>query len=143
LTEQVQETRGRSFAQLLRASMGSAHTSEEILARRLRQIKVLHTVIWAIMASSILAIPWAAWFGQFRWAFGLTLLVVAECLVLAVNRGRCPLTDFAARYTHERTDNFDIYLPVWLARHNKSIFGFQFVMGELILIWRWIRRPGL
>ena len=57
--------------------------------------------------------------------------------------GRCPLTNFAARYAHERTDNFDIYLPVWLARHNKSIFGFQFVMGELILIWRWIRRPGL
>ena len=110
--------------------MGSAHTSEEILARRLRQIKVLHTVIRAIMASSILAIM-AAWFGQFRWAFGLTLLVVAECLVLAVNRGRCPLTNFAARYTHERTDNFDIYLPVWLARHNKSIFGFQLLWANL------------
>jgi hypothetical protein len=23
----------------------------------------------------------------------------------------------------DRADNFDIYLPVWLARHNKVIFG--------------------
>jgi len=123
--------------------MRDALTSAEDMARQLRQIKVLHTVIWAIMAASILALPSAAWFGQFRWAFGLTLLVVSECLVLAVNHGRCPLTDVAARYTHERADNFDIYLPVWLARHNKSIFGFLFVVGELVLIWRWIRRPGL
>ena len=76
-------------------------------------------------------------------AFGLTVLVVGECLVLAVNRGRCPLTDLAARCTDERAANFDIYLPEWLARHNKSIFGFLFVAGELVLLWRWVRRPGL
>ena len=123
--------------------MRNADTSAEILAHRLKQIKVLHTVIWTIMAASILALPWAAWSGRFRWAFGLTLLVVGECMVLAVNRGRCPLTDVAARYTHERAANFDIYLPVWLARHNKSIFGFLFIVGELVLLWRWTRRPGL
>ncbi len=123
--------------------MTHADTSAEILAHRLKQIKVLHTVIWAIMAGSILAVPWAAWSGRFRWAFGLTVLVTGECLVLAVNRGRCPLTDVAARYTDVRSTNFDIYLPVWLARHNKSIFGFLFVVGELVLLWRWSRRPGL
>jgi hypothetical protein len=123
--------------------MTDADTSAEILAHRLMRIKVLHTVIWAIMAASILALPWAAWSGRFRWAFGLTLLVVGECLVLAVNRGRCPLTDVATRYTDQRSANFDIYLPVWLARHNKSIFGFLFIVGELFLLWRWIRRPGL
>jgi hypothetical protein len=117
-------------------------SSTEILADKLKQIKLLHTVIWAIMATSILALPWAAWFAQFRLAFGLTLLVVGECLVLAVNGGRCPLTDAAARYTDERAANFDIYLPVWLARYNKSIFGFLFVAGELVLLWRWARRPG-
>lgn len=123
--------------------MTDADTSVEILAHRLKQIKALHTVIWAVMAASILALPWAAWSGRFRWAFGLTLLVVGECMVLAVNRGRCPLTDVAARYTHERAANFDIYLPVWLARHNKSIFGFLFIVGEIVLLWRWTRRPGL
>jgi hypothetical protein len=29
---------------------------------------------------------------------------------------RCPLTGIAARYTDDRRDNFDIYLPPWLAR---------------------------
>ena len=44
-------------------------------------------------------------------------------LVLIANGGRCPLTAVAARYTVDRRDNFDIYLPEWLARHNKLIFG--------------------
>ena len=123
--------------------MRPAHISGEILAGRLRQIKTLYTVIWAVMAASIVALPWVAWSGHFRLAFGLTVLVVGECLVLAVNRGRCPLTDLAARCTDERAANFDIYLPEWLARHNKSIFGFLFVTGELVLLWRWVRRPGL
>jgi hypothetical protein len=35
-------------------------------------------------------------------------LVLVECVVLAANRMRCPLTDLAARFTEERLDNFDI-----------------------------------
>ncbi len=120
-----------------------AHDSAETLARKLRRIKLLHTAIWAIMAASILALPWTGWFGQFRWAFGLTLLILGECLVLGLNHGRCPLTDTAARYTDDRCGNFDIYLPLWLARYNKVIFGFLFVAGELVVVWRWARRPGL
>ncbi len=54
-----------------------------------------------------------------------------ECLVLVFNRGRCPLTDVAGRYTSARSANFDIYLPVWLARYNKEIFGVVFA------VWRW------
>jgi hypothetical protein len=117
------------------------HEFTAILARNLRQIKLLHTAIWSVMAASILALPALGWFRKFRWAFGLSLLIIGECLVLAVNGGRCPLTDMAARYTDERSCNFDIYLPVWLACYNKLIFGFLFVVGELIVIWRWARRP--
>ena len=54
-----------------------------------------------------------------------------------MNRGRCPLTDLASRYTDERTDNFDIYLPLWLARSNKTIFGTLFVVGELFVLGQW------
>src|ERR1035437_4072028 len=104
--------------------MLNAHAPAETLARKLRQIKLLHTAIWAIMAASILALPWAGWVGQFRWAFGLTLLIFGECLVLGLNRGRCPLTDMAARYTDDRAGNFDIYLPLWLPRQHKTRFRF-------------------
>jgi hypothetical protein len=123
--------------------MRRTQSSTEIRARKLKQIRLLHTVIWAVMAAAIVAVLGAAWFSQFRWASGLTLLVLGECLVLAFNGGRCPLTDVAARYTEERSANFDIYLPMWLARYNKQIFGFLFVVGELVLLWRWVRRPGL
>jgi hypothetical protein len=110
------------------------------MGQKLQQIKVLHTAVWAFMAASILALPWLGWLGRFRWAFGLTLLIIGECLVLAFNGGRCPLTDVAARYTDDRACNFDIYLPLWLACQNKLIFGSLFVVGELVVLWRWARR---
>jgi hypothetical protein len=49
----------------------------------------------------------------------------------------------AARYTDDRADNFDIYLPLWLARYNKHVFGFLFVAGEIVVLSQWARRIGL
>ena len=101
-------------------------------------IKLLHTLIWAIFAACIFGLPVAAVARRFDWAGILSALVLIECLVLALNRARCPLTGLAARFTSERTDNFDIYLPKWLARHNKRIFGGLFTVFELFVIWRWL-----
>ncbi len=86
-------------------------------------IKLLHTAVWLFFAGCIAAIPVAGARGHYRWAAVLTGLVLVECSVLAANRGVCPLTNVAAHYTEQRTPNFDIYLPVWLARYNKTIFG--------------------
>ncbi len=94
------------------------------------------------MAGSILSLPWLGLTRQFHWALGVSILVFIECLVLAVNRLRCPLTDVAARYTDDRAENFDIYLPLWLARYNKHIFGTLFVAGEVVVLWSWFRRTG-
>lgn len=101
-------------------------------------IRVLHTVIWLFFAGCVVAIPFAGIQGRVHRAAILTGLVLVEVLVLAANRWRCPLTDLAGRYTEERADNFDIYLPRWLARYNKTIFGTLFVLGELILLGRWL-----
>jgi hypothetical protein len=54
-----------------------------------------------------------------------------------VNRCRCPLTSLAARYTEDRSPNFDIYLPRWLAQYNKQIFGTLFIAGLLYAAWMW------
>jgi hypothetical protein len=102
-------------------------------------IKLLHTLIWAFLAGCILALPVFAVRRRFRWARIITILVLVECGALAVNRGRCPLTDLAARYTVNRNPNFDIYLPTWLAENNKLIFGTLFVAGELVLLGYWLR----
>jgi len=101
-------------------------------------IKLFHTAIWLFFAGCIVAIPFAGAWRQFRLAAVLTGLVLVECVVLAMNRGHCPMTDLAGRYTEDRTDNFDIYLPLWLARHNKTIFGTLFAIGELFVLGRWL-----
>ncbi len=109
----------------------------------LTAIKLLHTVIWAFLAGSILALPVVGVLRRFRWAAILTAIVLLECGVLAVNGGRCPLSDLAGRYTTDGASNFDIYLPNWLARHNKTIFGTLFVVNELIVLWCWRKSARL
>ncbi len=103
----------------------------------LRLVKLGHTIIWAIFAGSVLAIPVLAWLGHDRQASALILLIFVEVLVLMANGGHCPLTAVAARYTTDRRDNFDIYLPEWLARYNKLIFGSIFLFGVAVTFVRW------
>ena len=104
----------------------------------LTAIKLLHTAIWAVLAGSIVALPVAGLLRRFRWAATITVVILLECGVLAGNGGRCPLTDLAAQYSADRRANFDIYLPNWLAEHNKVIFGMLFVIGELIVVGYWL-----
>ena len=109
-------------------------------ASSLRLIRILHTVVWAFFAGCIVAIPVFGWRGQLRTAAVLIAVVAVEVLVLAVNRWSCPLTPLAARFTDNRRDNFDIYLPEWLARHNKTLFGALYLAGILITISKWLAR---
>jgi hypothetical protein len=102
-------------------------------------IKLLHTAVWALLAGCILALPITALFRRFDWGIILTVIILVECAVLALNMGRCPLTNLAVRFTDDRADNFDIYLPNWVARHNKAIFGTLFVVNELIVVWFWLK----
>ena len=143
----------------IRASAGSAlveavfHTSSFGAARpvsicrmlvpvtpqaSLRAIRLVHTIAWAFFASCILAVPVFAWRGDFGAAFVLIAVVMVEVLVIVLNRWRCPLTGIAERYTDDRRDNFDIYLPLWLARYNKQIFGSLFAAGVFYSLFRWL-----
>ena len=106
--------------------------------RRLRTVKVVHTVAWAFLAGCVVAIPIAAWEGRLGTAAFLIGIVAVESLVLAANGWRCPLTDVAARYTADRSANFDIYLPTWLARYNKEIFGSLYAAGIVWTVLAWV-----
>jgi len=114
----------------------------EINCTALVMIKLAHTLVWAIFAGCILAIPLASWYGAHRAAAWLSIIVAGEIIVLMLNKLRCPLTAVAARYTDDRRDNFDIYLPEWLARHNKLIFGVLYVAGIAFALAQWIRAGG-
>jgi hypothetical protein len=102
----------------------------------LHAIKIVHTVIWATFVSCILAIWLFAWQAEFCYATLSIGIVCVEVLVLILNRWRCPLTSVAARYTSDRRANFDIYLPEWLARHNKLIFGTLYDTGIIFTLAR-------
>jgi len=112
-------------------------------AAKLRAIKLAHTLIWAFFAGCVLALPFAAWLGAQRLAALLAGLVALEVLVLAVNRLRCPLTALAARYTDDRRPNFDIYLPLWLARNNQRLFGSLYFAGLAYAAYCWLRDSGV
>jgi len=106
-------------------------------------IKLLHTIIWALLAGCIAALPVTGLKRRFNWSLLLTVIILIDCGVLALNRGRCPMTSLAANFTSDRADNFDIYLPVWLARYNKQIFGSLFILGEAVVVWSRLVKPRL
>lgn len=103
----------------------------------LRAIKLAHTIVWAFFAGSIFAIPVYSLMRRHDVAFVLIGVVAIEVLILVVNGMSCPLTGIAGRYTEDRRDNFDIYLPEWLARHNKVVFGTLYVAGIVVTLLRW------
>lgn len=104
----------------------------------LRAIRLLHTIVWGFFAGIIMVIPVFAWQRRLTEAWIFAGIVLVEVAILAGNRMRCPLTDVAARYTEDRRDNFDIYLPLLLARYNKQIFGTLYVAGLLVTFVRWL-----
>jgi len=102
--------------------------------RALRAIRLLHTGVWVFFVACIAAIPLNALAGRLIVAWIFIAVVFGEVLVLVFNGWRCPLTDVASQYTEDRPDNFDIYLPEWLARHNKLIFGALYVAGIVVTL---------
>lgn len=106
--------------------------------RRLQAVKLLHTMVWAVFAGCVVAIPWLTSQRKFGAAAVLATIVLGEVVVLWYHGWSCPLTAVAARYTDDRRANFDIYLPEWLARHNQRIFGSLYVIGVAYLVLRYL-----
>ncbi len=118
------------------------HHTVDVPSAALVLVKIIHTIAWAFFAGCILAIPVVSWRGNHTAAAWLTAIVFFEVAILVINGWRCPLTSLASRFTDDRRDNFDIYLPAWLARHNKLIFGTLFCIGMMFAVvqWLWISK---
>ena len=105
--------------------------------RKLHIVKLTHTIIWFVFVAAILYVCYAGVFNKVNglvwWCIGA---IVFEGIVLFVNKWRCPLTLVAYAYTENRSAGFDIYIPAWLAKHNKTIFTSLFVIGLALVIWR-------
>ena len=108
--------------------------------RALLVVKTIHSAIWVFFVLCIAAIPVLTLRGRLGAAAWFAGIVMLEVLVLAFNRWTCPLTPIAARFTDDRRDNFDIFLPEWIARHNKNVFGALYIAGCVLLLVTWIGR---
>ena len=108
----------------------------------LRAIKLAHTLIWAFFVLAIGAIWICAVLGSLSGAACAIGVVLVEVAALALNHGRCPLGTVAERYTADRSANFDIDLPAWLAGRTKPIFGPLFAGGVLLTAIRWATSPS-
>jgi hypothetical protein len=62
--------------------------------------------------------------------------IVIEWIVLLIFRWQCPFTILARKYSDSKNENFDIYLPNWLAKHNKTIYITIFVVIVFGLFFR-------
>ena len=104
---------------------------------KLLAIKLVHTLIWAFFVVVIFYVLYSGIYDKvttYTW-IGIGL-VILEGLVLLVFKMFCPLTLVARKYSDSEKDNFDIFLPNWLARHNKLIFTTIYVLALLLVFIR-------
>lgn len=91
---------------------------------KLVAIKALHTAVWVFFNVVIFYLLYAVITDRIdHWFWVALSLIGLECLVLLVFRMVCPSTLIARRYSDSDAANFDIYLPLWLAKYNKLIYG--------------------
>jgi hypothetical protein len=103
-------------------------------------IRVAHTIIWAIFVGIIGFIVWSGLTAQITiYSWIGVVAVLLEGFVLAVFKGSCPLTVVARQYSNSDKDNFDIYLPNWLAKYNKFIFTSIFLIGLALMVFNSLR----
>lgn len=104
---------------------------------KLLWIKIVHTIIWLFYNWVIFYLLYAVIINKIdKWVWICIGLVILEGLVLLAFKMFCPLTVIARKYSNSEKDNFDIFLPNWLAKYNKLIYTSIFVIALLILIFR-------
>ena len=103
----------------------------------LHYIKTIHTIIWLFFNVVIFYLLYAVVAGNIdKWVWIGMSLFVLEAIVLLIFKMKCPLTVIARRYSDSLKDNFDIYLPNWLARYNKIIYSAILAIVVIMLIYR-------
>jgi hypothetical protein len=108
-----------------------------VAAYKLVVIKSVHTLIWIFFNVVLFYLLYAAVADKIdlRVSIGIGFILL-EALVLLVFKNKCPLTIVARRFSDSTKDNFDIFLPIWLARHNKLIYTALFLVIAGLLVYR-------
>lgn len=96
-------------------------------------VKSLHTLIWLFFNFVIFYMLYEVVADKIdKWLWIGWALIILEGLTLLLFKFFCPLTVIARRYSNSTKDNFDIYLPNWLAKYNKLIY--TSIMGIILIL---------
>ena len=108
--------------------------------QKLLAIRIIHTVVYVLMAASIVLILIFGIIGgggsYLIISFGL---VAIEVIVFTASGMKCPLTDLARKYVAPRGYAFDTLLPVIVAKNTFRVFGTLLVLGLVLHLLRWTR----
>jgi len=111
--------------------------------RRLAMVRVIHTVIYLVMAFSTFALLFAGITGASGlWLWVVIALLGTETVVFVGSGLKCPLTALAVRYGAEKGNVFDMLLPERETRYAFRFFGSVMVIGFLLLAARWTAKIG-
>ena len=111
---------------------------------KLLTIKLIHTLIWSFFVLVIFYILYTGITNNVNKLTWIGIgLIIGEGLVLLVFKMFCPLTIIARKYSDSQKDNFDIFLPNWLAKHNKLIFTSIFIVGLMIVVARVLQNMSI
>lgn len=103
-------------------------------------VKILHTLIWLFFNFVLFYLLYAVILNSInKWVWIGIGLIIIEGFVLLFFKMKCPLTIVARKYSDSTKENFDIYLPNWLAKYNKQIYTTLFVIILLGVIYRVIK----
>ncbi|NND31314.1 MAG: hypothetical protein HKN76_01900 [Saprospiraceae bacterium] len=106
-------------------------------SQKLLAIKLIHTLIWSIFVLLIFHILYSGLTGKINTSTWLAIaLIFGEGIILLIFKMFCPLTIIARKYSDSEKDNFDIFLPNWLAKYNKLIFTSIFIVALILVLIR-------
>jgi hypothetical protein len=106
-------------------------------AGKLNIIKIIHSLIWLFFNGVIFYLYYAAFTNKIdKWVWIGIGLILLEGVVLLVFNRLCPVTLIARNYSDSTKDNFDIFLPNWLAKYNKLIYTTLFVIALILIFYR-------
>lgn len=104
---------------------------------KLTLIKIIHTLIWVFFNFVIFYMLYAAIANKLAlWLWIGYGFVSLEGLTLLTFNSHCPLNLLARKYSNSTNDNFDIYLPSWLAKYTKLIYTTIFALVLIITIYQ-------
>ena len=100
-------------------------------------IKIVHTLVWVFFNLVLAYLYYAVitdHIGTWVWV-GLGCFLL-EAIILLCFKFICPLTIIARKYSDSGKDNFDIFLPNWLAKYTKIIYTGLLLLVILLLVYR-------